>query len=865
MDRSHTIRYKTTRLMLGMVLTTMALTGAVSICTLSAMKHIMDESSRGLGEGAAIHAENALEKQAIENLRIISEERAAYIEEKFAETENYVHGIAKQAQDIYEHPRRYPDRETLLPVQGSEELAAQLLWSERLTDSNDEAGIPFYTEEILKLGDLQDMLVQYNANNNMVSSTYIATESGWMIQADYIADSKYTRGDDVPDFYEAEERQWYQRALLTGKGETVYSDVIPDIHQGKDCIVCAEPVYMDNRVVAVAGVGSYLDTVKEVVLFTTIGESGYAFLVDQKGKIIISPKAEGETGSSANDLRKSENTGFAELADNMTRGEKGTGRIRIDGRDVYLAYAPLKNLGWSFVTVMDVDEVIEPAVNIEQQILENTDEASVTQEQAARKTLFIFIVMAAAAAVITVAASMVFARRIAEPVRRLAQEAEKIDGEHLGQRVCIKTGDEIEKLGDSFNRMSEQLENYIGRLAKVTAEKERIRMEIQVASRLQSDMLPDAKGAFSDNTEFTLDASMMPAKGVGGDFCDFFLTDEDHLALVMADVSGKGVPAALFMVVARTVIRTRISVCRGEIKEGALAQAMQEINERLCSNNKNDMFVTAWVGILSLSTGRLRYVNAGHCFPIILRETESCAYEKEMGGFVLAGMEGTDYRENGLYLQKEDMLFLYTDGVTEASDREKKLYGEGRLLQIVKEAQGDDPGEFLQKIWEDIQDFQGEEEQFDDITMLALRYYGNEYRKKTGKPKIEHAGEFARFVSESLAKYGVSGKTATKMEIAFDELFSNVCYYSGAKEITVGVRIQKSAKESREVILSFEDNGIPYNPFERPDPDITVPIGQRKEGGLGIYLVKKQMDRVEYKYSKGKNKIKLMKEDMDYA
>ena len=862
------IRYKFTCLMLGMVLTAVALAAAVSVYTLFSMERTMEESSRELGESAALDAEKALEEAAIENLRMISVERASYIEEKFAETERYVHGIAAQAEDIYAHPERYPERQTPLPVAGSQKLAAQLLWSERLTHRNKENGIPPYTEEILKLGNLQDMLVQYNACNDMVSSAYIASESGWMIQADYIAYSKYTKDAAMPDFYEAKERQWYKRALLAGRGEAVYSDVIVDIHRGGDCIVCAQAVYRNGEIVAVAGVGSYLDTVREAVLCTTVGETGYAFLVDRRGKTVVSAKAEGETAASGNDLRESGNATLAKLASRMTAGESGTGKLMLDGREVYLAYAPLKNMGWSFVTVMDVEEVAAPAIEIEERILKNTAGVFDAQKQAARKAFYLFGLLAVAAAAITLTVSTAFAGKITEPVRRLAKEAAKIDGEHFGHRVFIRTGDEIEMLGDSFNRMTGQLENYIGKLAKVTAERERIRTEIQVASRLQADMLPTAEGAFADKTEFRLYASMTPAKGVGGDFYDFFLPDENHLALVMADVSGKGVPAALFMVVASTLIRSRISACRGEEKDGDLAKAVQEINESLCANNKNDMFVTAWVGILTLSTGRLRFVNAGHCPPVVIKGSGSAAYERRTGGFVLAGMEGAGYRENCLYLERDDTLFLYTDGVTEACDREKKFYGETRLFQTVEWARGEAPKEFLQAVRKDIQNFQGEEEQFDDITMLALQYRGGSFLKKSGEPKTGDIREFADFVAGALARYEVSQKTAAKIKIAFDEVFSNICYYSGAKKVTVTVGATAGAaegsleREGREVILYIEDDGIPYNPLERPDPDITLPAELRKEGGLGIYLVKKLMDHAEYGHSGGKNKLRLVKKEL---
>lgn len=231
-------------------------------------------------------------------------------------------------------------------------------------------------------------------------------------------------------------------------------------------------------------------------------------------------------------------------------------------------------------------------------------------------------------------------------IRRLTNEVAKIDGGNLDYRIDITTGDEIENLGKAFNHMTDQIRQYIKSLNSVTVEKERIRTEIQVASQLQADMLPNARNAYEDRDEFSLYAIMTPAKGVGGDFYDFFLLDDDHLALIMADVSGKGVPAALFMVVSRTLLRSHI------VKGVPLNQAVEKVNDSLCKNNKNDMFVTAWIGVLTISTGKLTFVNAGHCRPLIRQADGSCTYETTISGFLLAGMEETKYRQAEIRLNK---------------------------------------------------------------------------------------------------------------------------------------------------------------------------------------------------------------------
>lgn len=862
------IGQKVNGLLFFMVSVTMLLAGGISVYSLYSVKEISTENGRMLGETAAGDSERALEELAAQHLLDTAIEKAAYIEEKFAAVEAYVLGMAKLAEDIYAAPDNYPDRPVELPVRGSGELAAQLLWSEKIIKAQDgegggggegregepggEAGYPLPTEELLKLGNVQDLLVQYNAHNDMVSSTYIATMSGWMIQADYIAYSKYRDGSTSPLPYEAAERQWFQLAEKSGPGQVVYTDVIKDIHEGGDCIVCASPIYRQGKVVAVAGVGSYLTTVNEAVLDTVIGQEGYAFLVNGHGQVMVSGRKEGETAAYAEqrvDLRESANAELAEAAAGMMEGGSDFLRLALDGREVYMAYAPLQRLGWSFATVIDVAEVIAPAQESQDMILSLTEDMADRQDGAIRRMLLVFLGGLAAVMPFIGFLGTVFSAKITEPIRELTREVAKIDGGNLDYRIHIATGDEIEDLGCAFNGMAEQIRKYVENLASVTAERERIRTEIQVASRLQADMLPEVSGVFAERKEFMLAASMTPAKGVGGDFYDFFLLDDNHLALVIADVSGKGVPAALFMVVSRTLIRSHV------VKDVPLEQVVQEINDSLCDNNKNDMFVTAWIGILTLSTGELSFVNAGHCRPLIRKQNGLCSFGSKRGGLVLAGMEGTPYSCTRMRLRQGDTLFLYTDGVTEATSRGQELYGEERLREIVEDG-GRTPEELLEGVREDVDRFQSGAEQFDDITMLAVTFRGNGFAEKTGEPDMESIREFTGFADAVLHEKGVSVKTIVKLQMAVDEIFSNICYYSGAKEITLGVKV-----EDQTVIMYFEDDGAPYNPLERQDPDVEELLEDREIGGLGIYLVKKRMDRTEYEYAGGMNRLTIVKKD----
>ena len=859
MKPHHTICRKITALLLTSVLAALLVNSLLAVANLYAMKTVFIGQSMALGETAAQNAEEALEDMTGEQLYSMAVEKAALIEEKFHTVTAGVHAIAQMTEDIYRSPQDYPDREVALPVPGSHTLAAQLLWSAELAGSTaGKPALPNPTEEqaqeLGKLGNLQDLLVQYNAVNDMISSTYVATKSGWMLQADYIAYSKYSGENEIPDYYEAADRQWFQYATLTEMGEVVFSEVIMDVHENRECIVCAQPVYADGEIVAVAGSGSYLDTLHEEVLNTTIGESGYAFLVNGGGQVMVSGADSGETAATPEerDLRDSENARLAETVWDMTGGGSGLVRLTLDNREVYLAYAPMEQPEWSFAVVMAVEEVTAPAKESEQAILTLADSVSKEVDTSIRKTFSGFAVTTLLTFLLAGAAGIGLAGRLSRPIRELTREVAETDGGNLDGVIHIRTGDEVEELGNAFNHMRMQLKSYIENMAKVTAERERIRTELSVATGIQADMLPDCHKILTEREEFGIYAQTHPAKEVGGDFYDFFLTDENHLAFLVADVSGKGVPAALFMVVAMTLIRTHLMQGEGP------AQAFEQVNRELCRNNENGMFLTAWLGVLELSTGRLAYVNAGHNSPLCCpRETGQYRWLTERSGFILAGLATSRYQEKKLFLQRGDKLFLYSDGVTEANDAQQKMFGEERLEAFLNSHAKEEPEEICMALQKELADFQGEAQQFDDITMLALVYRGEGFAEKTGRPDMGHMREFTDFVEEQLRKKDVSMKTIVKLKLAVDEIFSNICYYSGASSVTVGVRVQ----EGRASIL-FEDDGVPYNPLKRPDPDVEELLKKRTEGGLGIYLVKKRMDSVAYEHSGGVNRFLIEKQDI---
>ena len=285
-------------------------------------------------------------------------------------------------------------------------------------------------------------------------------------------------------------------------------------------------------------------------------------------------------------------------------------------------------------------------------------------------------------------------------------------------KLDINTGDEIENLSFSIKKMEIEINNYIENITKVTAEKERIGAELNVAKQIQSSLLPCIFPAFPEREEFDIYASMDPAREVGGDFYDFFMTEDRYLWMVMADVSDKGVAAALFMVISKTLIKNQAQFIKSP------GDVFTIVNDQLCQNNQAGMFVTAFMGVLDIQTGKLTFANAGHNYPLIKKVNHTFEWLKSRPGLVLAGMEGIKYKTHELNLEPGDRLFLYTDGVTEALNPNKELYSDQRLIDLLNTNALQDISliNLLTSVKEDISIFASSAEQSDDITMLALEY-----------------------------------------------------------------------------------------------------------------------------------------------
>ena len=456
-------------------------------------------------------------------------------------------------------------------------------------------------------------------------------------------------------------------------------------------------------------------------------------------------------------------------------------------------------------------------------------------------------------------------RKISKPIEKLAHIAGSYYAGHSTDeqrermiedcRAYSNDSTEVGELARSYISMVQDLGGYVSNLRTVMAEKERINAELDLASSIQAHMLPSIFPPFPEHKEFDLYAVMDPAKEVGGDFYDFYMIGEDKLAVIVADVSGKGVPAALFMVITKTLLKNYTQM-------GMEPSAVFEtVNRLLCDGNDAGLFVTAWMGVLELSSGTMTYVNAGHNPPLLKRAGGGFEYLRERTGFVLAGMEDTRYRQSTLCLRPGDRLLLYTDGVTEATDPEQGLYGEERLRAFMNDHEDGDTVSVLRELRADIDAYAGSAPQFDDITMLLLDIKGkvSPMARRVFAAKEDSVPEVIAFVESELEKTGCPAKTQTAVCVAIEELFANIAHYaypesSGSAEIAVGMD-----DDSRIATFVVSDTGVPFDPLKKPDPDITKSAQEREIGGLGIYIVKKTMDTVSYARAEGENRLTMTK------
>jgi len=450
----------------------------------------------------------------------------------------------------------------------------------------------------------------------------------------------------------------------------------------------------------------------------------------------------------------------------------------------------------------------------------------------------------------------VLEKNVTRPIYVLTKFAKKVGKGYLDIELRMNKPQEFAELAQAFNKMLRDIREYTANLTKVRSEKEKMESELSIARAIQYSVLPHT--FYPDMEEFDIHATMDTAKEVGGDFYDFYFINPTQFMFLIADVSGKGVPAALFMMTTKTLIKNIAN-------EGLSTKAMiEKINNQICENNEQGFFVTMFAVIVDIKTGDTHLVNCGHNPPLIKRANGKYEYLSVGSNLVLGAKKDMPYKIVDTKLSKDDTIFLYTDGVTEAMNENNELYGEERLLDEINANENTDIKELLTDIRGSVGGYMGSAEQSDDITMVSFKYHGvnNETGtqstmedKYTCIAKVENYNGFYNWLEDSCYNFEIPVPIIKKIILACEEIYTNISSYAygtGEGELEFTLR-----KQDNEVTIQFVDSGVAYDPLQKADPDISLGIQERPIGGLGIYLVKQMVNDMFYEYKDNKNILTL--------
>ena len=567
--------------------------------------------------------------------------------------------------------------------------------------------------EIENVSGCEELLKTMNLDYKFIM---IASRKGYLVCVDSIPAANELVPlslDSQRNSYDPRTRDWYKL------GEKVSVPTFTDLYissGGEGNHVSVVSPYFDND--GFAGVICiYLNpkTIYEQVNASSLEGRNTVFVLGKNGEVLFSTSSDEDLTPYImdRDLRNDDDVSLAQAARRMVDGEEDIVAVEVDTHEYFLAFAPLSSIGWSFGTLIDKNEIFLFGDRVKEDIDEYIGNYANLLES------FLFKISAVSLFIVAIIFAWLFRRSLkeseafVEPIHTLIDGVQEVGGGNLDKKIDLATGDELEMLADNFNNMTDKLSALMNNLAAKTAADERTKTELVVATKIQDGMLPKN---FPVSEEFNLHASMTPAKAVGGDFYDFYPLDENHLVITIADVSDKGVPAALFMVMAKTLLKDNMLT---DGRPENLPEIMRKTNDELCDNNEADMFVTLFTATVELSTGEMTFVNAGHNPPFVRRDKKFSSLGRAKSP-IFGTLPGLKFPATKIQLKQGDAIFLYTDGVTEAMNDKRELFGEQRLQRVLDELSDDDAKKILSTVNAAVKDFVGDAQQSDDITMLAL-------------------------------------------------------------------------------------------------------------------------------------------------
>lgn len=583
------------------------------------------------------------------------------------------------------------------------------------------------------------------------------------------------------------------------------------------------PITIDSdrvhTTIAVLTVDLALDWFTEIVSAVKVLESGYASVISKAGTFITHPKKELIMNQTIFSYAKEqENEELREIGRDMQTKKNGFANSTLNGVHRMIYYTSLPSSNWTLAVVFPKSEIYLPLRKI---------------------TIILIVLIVIALSLLTIIISKVIQNQLF-PLTLFSRSARQIaTGDFQAPIPLIKTQDELLELHDAFHYMQENLTHYIESLKKTTSAKEKMESELRIAREIQMGMIPKTFPPFPNRKEIEQYASLTPAKEVGGDLYDYFI-DHDKLYFIIGDVSGKGIPASLLMAVTRSLFRS-ITLHYEEP-----ASILINLNNSLAENNDSNMFVTLFLGILHLNTGVLQFCNAGHNPPVMIHQ--NTGFLDLIPNLPLGLMEGFQYKQQELIIEKGTTMLLYTDGLTEAENHDQKLYGETRLLKLVSEIKNISIQGFVETILDDVKSHVETAEQSDDLTLLAIKYHGpaKKYEKSiTLLNEIDQIKDLQHFVETVGLDLNLNSSLIMNLNLALEEAVSNVILYAYPKIKGKKIIVSVSFK-GNDLVFTITDTGIPFDPTLIDNPNLELSAEERPIGGLGIFLIKQIMNEVTY-------------------
>ena len=680
------------------------------------LKQVVAESSERQQKSIEDTTSAVMDEVVNQSLKRSNQMEVVNINDMFGEVEERVTFLADYATKMYAHPEDFSPQPYAGPQDQPEgEWTASVIYADDVNSASSE--IISKTGHLANLSEVMISLCPSFGAEHM----YAALPEGVFLSVSRDPGNWVENGQTT--HYDPRQREWYQKAEQEKK--LIFTEGEYDAKTNEYCIECAMPVYdPDGTLMAVIGADLYLDEIQSVLVNSSIeGES--SLLVNGEGKAVLPVQEQSfpmAKSSISQDLRNSETELLAHVVKYTLEGKQiGILQGELSDGEYYITANFIETTGWILVSAYSKEIANQPVNLLKTQNQEIQKESEAVYQDKIRHANINALILLVIIAVCLIFAGVILGKRIVKPLNTITKRISQLREGNLEFKMedAYRTGDEVQELAESFASLSHKTVQYVDTVKRVTAEKERIGTELALATRIQADMLPNLFPAFPERSEFDIYASMTPAKEVGGDFYDFFLIDDDHLCMVIADVSGKGVPAALFMMASKIILANNAMLGKSP------AKILEDTNAAICANNREEMFVTVWLGILTLSTGKLVCANAGHEYPAFTGAEGRFELYKDKHGFVIGGMDGMKYTNYELTLQPGDKLFIYTDGIPEATNDDNHQFGLERMLQTLNEDPNASPEQILAGIHRAVSVFIEDAEQFDDLTMLALEYKGN--------------------------------------------------------------------------------------------------------------------------------------------